>query len=300
MTGRNGKVKLTSSQEASLANPSPLQERGKGQAMNATCGQQCLEQFVTSGPSGWSVKMFAGLLVGMRAWSSSRCMLTWKLKVTKSKRSFFLLQVSVPRTEGNGYSLLPTPLVKAGGRALNKDGKNLDRNGMRYGRTLPQLLTAGLLPTPQAIDGSGSGRELRLKTGKRDPTCPGSWRGDLKDFAYMGLLPTPRANQVNGANLEGNQKLAARKKGNLEEVIARMLLPTPTTRDYKGSASLESIMGRQRNHLTNNLPDVFAKHGKTSQLSPRFVAEMMGFPVIWTELPFLVGATRASSVMAMP
>ena len=33
--------------------------------------------------------------------------------------------------------------------------------------------------------------------------------------------------------------------------------------------------------------------GKTSQLNPQFVAEMMGFPPNWTELPFLSGETKA-------
>lgn len=67
------------------------------------------------------------------------------------------------------------------------------------------------------------------------------------------------------------------------------MLPTPTERDYKGSASMESIQRRKRNHLTNNLSDVYAQRGKTSQLNPRFVSEMMGFPVDWTVLPFLNG-----------
>ena len=34
-------------------------------------------------------------------------------------------------------------------------------------------------------------------------------------------------------------------------------------------------------------------HGKTSQLNPQFVAEMMGFPTDWTILPFLNGETKA-------
>ena len=54
-----------------------------------------------------------------------------------------------------------------------------------------------LLPTPLAVD-AGEPRALRLKTGEadrdsRDPTKAGNWRGDLKDFAAAGLLPTPRA-----------------------------------------------------------------------------------------------------------
>jgi site-specific DNA-cytosine methylase len=35
-------------------------------------------------------------------------------------------------------------------------------------------------------------------------------------------------------------------------------------------------------------------NGKTSQLSPQFVMEMMGFPTDWTELPFLNGEKNQS------
>ena len=41
-----------------------------------------------------------------------------------------------------------------------------------------------------------------------------------------------------------------------------------------------------------NLPVMLGEHhsqngGKTSQLNPLFVEEMMGFPLMWTTLPFL-------------
>jgi hypothetical protein len=40
--------------------------------------------------------------------------------------------------------------------------------------------------------------------------------------------------------------------------------------------------------------------GGTSHLNPRFVAEMMGFPVDWTESPFLSGEQNQSKDTAMP
>jgi hypothetical protein len=63
------------------------------------------------------------------------------------------------------------------------------------------------------------------------------------------------------------------------------LLPTPATRDYKGARSTEALEESGRNH-TNSLPDSFAQDGKSSQLNPRFVSEMMGFPPNYLELPF--------------
>jgi hypothetical protein len=40
--------------------------------------------------------------------------------------------------------------------------------------------------------------------------------------------------------------------------------------------------------------------GKTSQLNPRFVLDMMGYPVDWTELPFQNGGPNRSGALGMP
>jgi len=45
---------------------------------------------------------------------------------------------------------------------------------------------------------------------------------------------------------------------------------------------------------TNGIP------GTSSQLNPRFVMEMMGFPPNWTELPFLNGETNQSKPEVTP
>lgn len=78
----------------------------------------------------------------------------------------------------------------------------------------------------------------------------------LRDLSVSNLLPTPRANKVNGINLN-NPKIAQRNKGNLEESVAKIIQAIPY------------------------------EDGKTSQLNPLFVAEMMGFPLMWTTLPYL-------------
>lgn len=121
------------------------------------------------------------------------------------------------------------------------------------------------------------------------------------EFMPLELLPTPMATDIHHAERvaelkkRGAKGLRCRDKGEAgangltDWMDFHGMLPTPTARDYKGSASMESIQRRKRNHLTNNLSDVYAQRGKTSQLNPRFVSEMMGFPVDWTVLPFLNG-----------
>lgn len=153
-----------------------------------------------------------------------------------------------------------------------------------------------LLPTPKAIDGSGIGRKLRLKKDcKRDPNSLGNYRGDLKDYAYLKLLPTPTVMDSNGGDIEKVQARRQRAKGKkingngfgqtLNELANLQLLPTPMASDcgtkLTGTENQDSLTKRAR--LTT---------GKTSQLNPRFVAEMMGFPPNYTELPFLNGETK--------
>ena len=99
----------------------------------------------------------------------------------------------------------------------------------------------------------------------------------------FGLLPTPRATSAMTENLK-TVKQRGRNIGNLEEVIA--LLPTPCSRDHKGSGGkvnykkaakkgkLAGVMVESRSNKT----------GKDTYLNPSFVEEMMGYPVGWTEL----------------
>jgi len=116
-------------------------------------------------------------------------------------------------------------------------------------------------------------------------------------FVYKrGLLLTPTTRE----EVMDTEKFKARmEKYNNGTTVPNLatqihgMLPTPTTRDYKGARSEEALKAAKRTE-TNSLPDAFAQSGKTSQLNPRFVAEMMGFPVNWTELPFLSGEPNQS------
>ena len=59
------------------------------------------------------------------------------------------------------------------------------------------------------------------------------------------------------------------------------LLPTPTATDFKGAYPPTSIDNNPaRRRMLRNMYQHIAKpyHSKNSQLSPRFVGEMMGFP----------------------
>jgi hypothetical protein len=117
----------------------------------------------------------------------------------------------------------------------------------------------------------------------------------LEHYAVMGLLPTPTA-MMDEAPIEKvdarNQKQM--EKGNspfilgLAQQAMRGMLPTPTLQDYANSTFPPSQM--KRGHVVGHLMREGISPG--SQLNPRFVAEMMGFPPNWTELPFQSGETN--------
>jgi hypothetical protein len=83
------------------------------------------------------------------------------------------------------------------------------------------------------------------------------------------------------------------------EGIESSLLLTPTTREEvmdldKFKTRMEKYPnGTTMPNLATQIMQIY-KTGKTSQLSPQFVMEMMGFPTDWTLLPFLSGETNQS------
>lgn len=110
-----------------------------------------------------------------------------------------------------------------------------------------------------------------------------------KEFGLLPteMLPTPTTQDYKRRGPNSKQQGIS----NTENWVG--MLPTPTARDYKGARSEEALTEAGRNE-TNSLPDAFAQTGKSSQLNPQFVEEMMGFPENWTASPFLSGETNQS------
>lgn len=177
------KAGSTCSQEVFPVNRFQLPESEKEPKMTATCGPKCSELFGLFDPVGSWARTFTGLLVGRTGWYSNRCALTWKRKVTKSNRMYFQLAVSALHTKGTGHGLLPTaqtqglkmcengktkfyplgllptPRTKDVGRGSVKDAKyengvffRENKQGVRWGVQLPDLIASGLFPIPKAQD----------------------------------------------------------------------------------------------------------------------------------------------------
>jgi hypothetical protein len=77
------------------------------------------------------------------------------------------------------------------------------------------------------------------------------------------------------------------------------MLPTPTAQIVKHGHSekyWDNRIGKRQMDIGMWNAQTY---GKTSQLSPQFVMEMMGFPTDWTELPFLNGEMSQSKLEEM-
>ena len=271
--------------------------------MTDTSSQRCLEQFERLRQPGLWARMFVDLLIGQKGWYSTKCRLTWKLKGTKFNRFYFQLVPSTLRIEETEFGLLPTPTtqepssdceITETGRRKTKDGKN--SHSLNLGRI------AKLLPTPTANDIQSPQQERVIQRNgrfiKKNKGTGTEYGPKLVDIA--GLLPTPTAMDSSGAT--ANMKSTQVKEGSMHSMtLSRMLLPTPAAVNYKGASSTEALEKRGRlKQKADNLADQFHQTGQTSQLNPRFVAEMMGFPPNWTELPFLNGETNLSKPTEMP
>lgn len=188
-----------------------------------------------------------------------------------------------------------------------------------------------LLPTPIKSDAMGGAVELNEKGMRK---VGAGYSGSLKDYANAQILPTPRAGMT--ANISEERKYdknnnlesqlskillptvtedsASNRKGKYKQggkplsMVVNGLLPTPLVRDFQAPVSPEAMTrkdGKLRNDSLSNLPTMLGEHahqrtGPTSQLNPRFVAEMMGFPPDWTISPFQSGEQSQSKATEMP
>jgi hypothetical protein len=296
------------SPEDSHANHTQWQESDLAKRMTATSGQKCLESLEKLSPDGSLARMFSGLLIGMEGWYSTKCKLTWKLKGTKYGRMYCQLYPSTLPTEETEYGLLPTPKAMDGMAENVNSGKELKlingsfvnirpKDGMRFGPSLNDIAKANLLLTPTAMDSTNA-----TATMKSSQVKEGSMHSvTLTRAMAMGMLPTPRACE----SIERrNMKTIVDKVENggdvtlttLAKYKGGILLPTPTAQIVKHGHSEKYWNNRIGKRQMDIAMWNAETNGKTSQLSPQFVMEMMGFPTDWTLLPFLNGETNQSKL----
>jgi hypothetical protein len=205
---------------------------------------------------------------------------------------YFQLVPSTHRTVATEFGLLPTPRAM---EVVEHPELQAARLGDRTGGKLNNLSSGakfGMLPTPTAMDSTGATANMKSSQVKE-----GSMHS-VTLSRFVGMLPTPGACDVEGApkrpdmitqspggNWYRTSDTTGTKFGAKLQDVAQ-LLPTPTASDYHARGDQPGWDGSD---LVSTMHKITEADGKTSQLNPRFVAEMMGFPPDWTELPFQSG-----------
>ena len=147
-----------------------------------------------------------------------------------------------------------------------------------------------LVPSERPIDGTGCGllQEELLPT----PQTQGLKRcnADGKtEFMPLELLPTPTSIDSGSGRINKSPSPGAKERPTIALAAKMGLLPTPNAQESRGNVNRDRGKRNLTDEISKIIPHFPPTDGATSQLNPLFVQEMMGFPYLWTELPFQSG-----------
>ena len=263
----------TSSQEVSHASPFPLPAGERARRTAVTSGLTCSVPFTRSGPVGLLVRT----LVASSRWYSPARRLTWDVSPLCSER------ISLYTASGRNTSSRPSAVI------LSVKDIPSSRCLFRLVPSVPRTegTVSGLLPTPIASDFKVRG--------------PGSQQKGLPEIIREMLLPTPTATEIHHRQRVERWKRQGRTSMHETEDGEKNPNGLTDFLDFHGLLpTLEHIGRKGKNPRQGGLPDFFAQTGRSFQLNPLFVAEMMGFPTSWTVLPFLPGGSSPSRDTGTP
>ena len=263
----------TSSQEVFHASPFLLPAGERVRRTAVTSGLTCSVPFTRSGPVGLLVRT----LVASSRWYSPARRLTWDVSPLCSER------ISLYTVSGRNTSSRPSAVI------LNVKDIPSSRCLFRLVPSVPRTegTVSGLLPTPIASDFKVRG--------------PGSQQKGLPESIREMLLPTPTATEIH--HWQRVERWKRQGRTSMHETEDGEKNPNGLTDflDFHGLLpTLEHIGRKGKNPRQGGLPDFFAQTGRSFQLNPLFVAEMMGFPTSWTVLPFLPGGSSPSRDTGTP
>ena len=263
----------TSSQEVFHASPFPLPAGERVRRTAVTSGLTCSVPFTRSGPVGLLVRT----LVASSRWYSPARRLTWDVSPLCSER------ISLYTVSGRNTSSRPSAVI------LSVKDIPSSRCLFRLVPSVPRTegTVYGLLPTPIASDFKVRG--------------PGSQQKGLPESIREMLLPTPTATEIH--HWQRVERWKRQGRTSMHETEDGEKNPNGLTDflDFHGLLpTLEHIGRKGKNPRQGGLPDFFAQTGRSFQLNPLFVAEMMGFPTSWTVLPFLPGGSSPSRDTGTP
>lgn len=250
--------------------------------MTATSGRLCTDVLTRSDPIGSCVRT----LLESPRWSSRATLLRWRLKKVYSVRLTHF-------TDTDSTRPLPS----------NASATTLKTTDMPSKRLLFQLVpltrrtdetecsssaTGTMLKTPCAADSYADKMTSQGISGTSGTLAQEIVSGYAEKHRGF-LLPTPTA--IEGVKWTNTYNPDSQMGQSLSAMGGSGLLPTPAARDHKQDIVDEKLAKRTETHQVG-IPEVIATlqasaDGMSSRFNPLFTEEMMGFPFLWTTLPFL-------------
>ena len=256
---------------------------------------------------------------------------TLRVSDIPSNRYLFQLAPSEPPTEEIECLLLQTPTAVQTDESPEKMRERAERNGYKNGTKYGSLTSQikydqrcqPFLKTPCTADSYTDKMESKGVSGTSGTLAQEVVNGYAEKHRGL-LLPTPLAverehpERVEALKATGATRINSRANGEsrpnglLDFMNFYDMLPTPNTGVYCNSGGSEEFWEnrKEKGRQTDIAMAVYdwAKEnnvesdGGIFRLSPLFTEEMMGFPLMWTTLPFLSqnGAPKVSKPTATP
>ena len=262
---RNGGEKSQFSLAASRANLSVMPGSDAARQMTATSGRRCTDALTRCDQIGSLLKT----LLASSRWSSRARYLRWNVKPLYSTKVTAFEDTNSER---------PSP--------FNASAKTLKVTDMMSSQFLFQLAVSEPLTAETECSSSDIAERMRRML------LPTPLVVEREHPERVVALKATGAIQIN-SRANGEQ----RPNGIIDFLQFFDLLPTPNTGCYRNAGNStdfwENRKGKNRQMdicmwVYDAMKDEpAAKDGKYFRLNPLFTEEMMGFPLMWTALPFL-------------
>ena len=279
-TSQSGADEWTCSLAAFRASLSVMPGDEEARRMTATSGRQCIAPSMRSSPLGLWLKT----LLASSRWSSRARYLKWQVKQLYSTRVTAFEDTNSER---------PLP--------WNESAVTSKQTDMKSSLSLFQLAVSEPLTDGTECSSSDIGERMRRML------LPTPLAVEREHPERVVALKATGATQIN-SRANGEQ----RPNGIIDFLQFYDLLPTPNTGCYRNAGNSTDFWENRK--VKNRQMDICmwvydalkdepaAKDGKYFRLNPLFTEEMMGFPLMWTALPFLSesGAPKPSKPTATP
>lgn len=222
------------------------------------CGGRCCGSCERCDPVGFSLRTYLLSALG----EQTPCSLVWRRRATPAGRPWWVLGRSGLRTGGNGSGSLPkgSPRATPNQRDWKDSGATQGyRHSPNLGTQAHQAKKEWAWPTPQAFDATDiqRSREARNRALRK-----GGCRNLREEVHLVSAWPTPTVSDCHGGGSRN----------------------TPSSKAHYG-VSLMDVLNQDggTGRLAPTHPNMSGK--PRGSLNPRWVAQLMGLPAGWLDLP---------------